>query len=119
MAEDEERLKAAARNSGGEEGRAEGQVRLLNARGSAELREVASGPATYGLWLSDRKVGSQIISKNRSRLPGRGTIKEVRGGRRRASDRTKERGYRFRVSFGRERRASRLPCLSFGLGDDI
>ena len=25
--------------------------------------------------------------------------------------------YRFRVRFGRERRASRLPCLSLGLGD--
>ena len=26
--------------------------------------------------------------------------------------------HRFRVRFGRERRASRLPCLSVGLGDD-
>ena len=26
--------------------------------------------------------------------------------------------YRFRVRFGRERRASRLSCLSLGLGDD-
>ena len=37
---------------------------------------------------------------------------------RRASDRTRERVHRFRVRLGRERRASRLPCLSLRLGDD-
>ena len=30
----------------------------------------------------------------------------------------KKRVYRFRVRFGLERRASRLPCLSLDLGDD-
>ena len=40
------------------ERKAEGQVRLLRARGLAELREVASGSATQGLWLRNRKVGS-------------------------------------------------------------
>ena len=30
----------------------------------------------------------------------------------------KKRVYIFRVRFGRERKASRLPCLSFGLGND-
>ena len=30
----------------------------------------------------------------------------------------KKRVHRFRVRFGREKRASRLPCLSLGLGDD-
>ena len=44
--------------SGGER-RAEGRMRLLRARGSAELREVASGSATQGLWLRNGKVRSQ------------------------------------------------------------
>ena len=35
-----------------------------------------------------------------------------------ASDRTNKRVYRFRTRFERKRRASRLPCLSLGLGDD-
>ena len=34
-------------------------MRLLRARGSAELGKVASGSATQGLWLRNRKVGSQ------------------------------------------------------------
>ena len=42
------------------EWRAEGRVRLHRARGSAELREVASGSATQGFWLRNRKVGSQV-----------------------------------------------------------
>ena len=44
---------------------------------------------------------------------------EVSRGRR-ASDRTKKRVHSFRVRFGREKRASRLSCLSLslGLGDD-
>ena len=53
--------------SGRERG-AEGQVRLLRARGSAELGEVASGSATQGLWLRNRKVGSQVSGVDRSRL---------------------------------------------------
>ena len=57
-------------------------MRLLKARGSAEVREVASGSATQGLWLKDRKVGSQVIGEDQSRLPKRGTAEEVgRGGR--------------------------------------
>ena len=43
--------------SGGE-GRAKGQVRLLRACGLAEIRNVAFGSATQGLWVRDRKVGS-------------------------------------------------------------
>ena len=39
-------------------------MRLLRACG-----KVASGSATQGLWLGNRKVGSQVIGKNRSRLP--------------------------------------------------
>ena len=37
--------------------------------------------------------------------------------RRRTSDRTKKKVYRFRVRFGREKRSSRLLWLSLGLGD--
>ena len=75
------------------EGGAEGRMRLLRARGSAELGKVASGSATQGLWLGNRKVGSQIVGENRSRLTGRGSVGEVSGGgrwERRASGRTKE-----------------------------
>ena len=93
---DEERLEAAARNS------AERRVRLHRARDSAELREVASGSATQGLWLRNGKVGSQVSGIDRSRFPGRRTIREVRRGERRgrkASDRAKKRVNRFRVRF--------------------
>ena len=58
VAIEEERLEAAARNSAGKKKRAKGQVRLLRARGSAELRDVASGSATQVLWLRNEKVGS-------------------------------------------------------------
>ena len=96
-------------------------MRLLRVLGSAELGKVASGSASQGLWLGDRKVGFQVIIEDKSRLPGRRTVGKVRtGGRRgrRASDRTKKRVHRFRIGFGRERRASRLPCLRLGLGND-
>ena len=86
--------------SSGSERRAKGRVRLLRARGSAELREVASGSVAQGLWLRNGKVRSQVSGINRSRLPGRRTVGEVRrGGRQRggASDRTNKRVYRFRV----------------------
>ena len=92
-------------------------MRLLRARGSAEHGKVTSGSATLGLWLGDRKVGSHVIGEDRSRLPGRGTVGELRRKGRRASDRT-EKAHRLRFRFRRERRASRLPCLSLGLGDD-
>ena len=118
VAVDEERLGAATRNSTREKGKAKGRVRLLRACGSAELGKMVSGSATQSLWLGDRKVGSQVIGKHPSRLPARGTVGKVRRGGRRASDSTKERVYRFRVRLGRERRASRLPCPRFGLGDD-
>ena len=78
-------------------------MRLLRARGSAELKKVASGSATQGLWQRNRKVESQVSGINRSRFPGRKTVREVRRGGtrgRRASDRAKKRVYRFRVRFG-------------------
>ena len=77
-------------------------MRLHRARDSAELREVASGSATQGLWLRNGKVGSQVSGIDRSRFPGRRTVGEVRrGGRRerRASDIAKKRVHRFKVRF--------------------
>ena len=58
------------------DGRGKRQIRLVRARGPTELRKVASGSATQGLWLGDRKVGSQVIGEDQSRLPGR--VGEVR-----------------------------------------
>ena len=69
------------------------------ARGSAKLREEASGSAMHGLWLGDRRVRSQVIGEDRSRFYGRITVGEVRREERRASDRTKERVHRFRFRF--------------------
>ena len=95
-----ERLDAAARNSVEEKEEAEGRVRLLRARGTAELREVASGSATQGLWLKKKKVGSQVSGVEQNRFPGRRTVGEVRrGGRqgRRASDTAEKRVHRFWV----------------------
>ena len=46
------------------EGGAKGQMRLLRARGSVEFRKVAFGYARQGLWLEDRKVGSQAFGKD-------------------------------------------------------
>ena len=93
-------------------------MRLLRARGSAELRKVASGSATQSLWLRNGKVRSQVSGIDRSRFPGRETFGEARRGGRRASDRAKKRVYRLRVRFGRKRRPSRLPCLNLGFGND-
>ena len=53
-----------------EKKRAKGRVRLLRARGSAELRKVASGFATQSLWLRNGKLGSQEGGVDRSRFPG-------------------------------------------------
>ena len=38
---------------------------------------VASGSATQGLWLGDRKVGSQVIDEDGSRLLQRGTVEKL------------------------------------------
>ena len=73
-----------------------------------------------GFRLGDRKLISQVVGEDRSRLPGRGIVGEVRRGGKKASDRTKERVHRVKVRFRRERkkRASCLPCLSLSFGDD-
>ena len=67
--------------SGVERG-AERQMRLFTACGSAELEEIAFGFATQGLWLEDRKVGSQVVGEDQSRLSGRRTVGKVRRKRR-------------------------------------
>ena len=43
-------------------------MKLHRARGTAELREVASGSTTHGLWLRNRKVRSQISGIDRSQF---------------------------------------------------
>ena len=55
-------------------------MRLLRARGSVELRKVATGSATQRVWLGKRKVGSQGVSEGQSQLPGRRSAGEVRRG---------------------------------------
>ena len=56
------------------ESRAKGRVSLHRARGTAELRKVASGSAAQGLWLKNGKVGSQVSGIYRSRFPGKRTV---------------------------------------------
>ena len=55
-------------------------MRLHEACGSAELREVASGFATQSLWLRNGKVRSQVSGIDQSRFPGRRGVGEVRRG---------------------------------------
>ena len=52
-------------------------MRLLGARDWAELGKVASGSATQGLRLGNRKVGSRVIGEDQNRLPGSGAVWEV------------------------------------------
>ena len=98
------------------------QVRKESKRTSETPQGTWLGGAQRGsFWLRNGKVRSQVSGIDRSRFPGRRTVREVRrGGRRgrRASDIAKKRVYRYRVRLRWERRASRLPCLSLGLGDD-
>ena len=61
-------------------------MRLLTARGLADLEEAVSDSAKQGLWLRDRKVGSQVIGEDRNRFAGRGTVEEVRRGKREYTD---------------------------------
>ena len=86
LAVDKERFVAAERNSA-KKGGAERRMRLLKARGSAELKKVAFNSATQGVWLENRKVGFQVVGKDRRK----GTVGKVRRGerRRKASDRRK------------------------------
>ena len=52
-----------------------------------------------GLFAGSRKVRSQVIGEDRSQIPGRGAVKEVRRGGR-ACDRTKERVHRLGLGLG-------------------
>ena len=72
-------------------------MRSLRARDSAELKKVAIGSAMQGLWLRNGKVRSQVSGIDRSRFPGRRTVREIRSGGRRASERAKKRVYSFWV----------------------
>ena len=45
------------------ERRAEGRMRVIRARGLAELRKIASGSATQGLWLRNGNVRSQVVGE--------------------------------------------------------
>ena len=99
MEVEEKSLEAAARNSSGENG---------EQRTSKTPQETWLGRAQKGsLWLcyawaliERQNVGSQVIGEDPSRLSERGTVGEIRRGGRRASNRTKEKIHRFRVSFG-------------------
>ena len=55
-------------------------MRLLRARGSAELKKIAAGSATQGFWLRNREVESQVVGSDQSRLFGTKTVGEVRRG---------------------------------------
>ena len=52
-------------------------MRLHRARGSAKLSEVASGSAAQGFRLRDGKVRPQVSGINRSRFPGRRTVRKL------------------------------------------
>ena len=79
-------------------------MKLLRARCSAKLEQVASGSATQGNWPGNRKVRSQIVSEDHRRFPWRRIVGKVRRGRlkQKNSDRTKDRTHRFSVDL-RER----------------
>ena len=51
-------------------------MKLLRVHGLAKLGKVTSGSATQGLWLGDRKVRSQVVGEDQSRLPERGQLGE-------------------------------------------
>ena len=51
-------------------------MRLHRARETVELREIASGSATQGLWLRNGKVRSQVSGIDRGRFPGRRTVRK-------------------------------------------
>ena len=96
MAVDDERLEATARTSA-EKGEqkdkqdSSGNVARRSWKGSLWL-------CYAGVWLGDKKVGSQIIGEDR--FPKRRAVGEVRRGGRRANNRAKKRVYRFRVNLG-------------------
>ena len=63
------------------------------------LGKVSSDSVTLSLWVEERKVGSEVVGKDRSQILGRETIEKVRRGGRRASGKTKKRVHRFRFRY--------------------
>ena len=53
-------------------------MKLFTTRDSVELEKIASGFATQGLWLEDRRVGSQVVGEDRRRLSASRTVGKVR-----------------------------------------
>ena len=49
-------------------------MRLLRTSGLAVLGQVVFDSATQGLWLGNRKVGSQVVGVDRSLLPERNIL---------------------------------------------
>ena len=99
--------------------------KMVNRRTNETPQGTWLGRARKGsLWLcytgplaEKRKSGISGKRRRSKPIPWEKNSWEVRR-RKRASDRAKKRVYTFRVIFGRERRASRLPSFSLGLGDD-
>ena len=111
-----EEVKSSRKNFSGRERKAKGRVRLPRARGSADLRKVASGSATLGLWLRDRKVESQVSGIDRSRFFGRRTVIKIRReGRRgmRASVRAKKKVHS--LGFDLDKREEQVVCHASAL----
>ena len=65
LCQDQGKVGGSRKKFSGRERRAEGRVRLHRARGSAEFREIASGSATQGFWLRNKKEGSQLRGVDR------------------------------------------------------
>ena len=83
-------------------------MRLLRTRGSAELGKVASGSATQGLSLGDKKMSSQVVVVDRRRHPGRGTVGEI--GREDEEEKSATERRRKYTDLG-EREMSKLPAM--------
>ena len=77
MAVDEKRFVAAARNSM-EKKREERGVIFLKICGLAGFEQVFSGSTTQGLCLGDRKVRSQVLGVDQSRLHRKRAVGKVR-----------------------------------------
>ena len=61
----------------GKEGGARREIRFLRVRGSAELEQVVSNSATQGLWLRNKKIGSQVVGEDQSRLLAKKQLGEL------------------------------------------
>ena len=72
-----------------------------------------------GLWLGDRKVGSQVVGKNQSQFTGRRTVEKlVDEEKEPANQRTSEHTDLGSDLGERERQACGLPCFNLGFGKD-